>query len=42
MKRLEESSFGKNLDEIKVVVVIKNSNKEIEKVWDIFDLIINQ
>ena len=32
MKRLEESSStaGKNLDDIKVVIAIKNSNKEIE------------
>ena len=45
MKRLEESSSstaGIYLDDIKVVIAIKNSNKEIEEVLDNFDLIINQ
>ena len=44
MKRLEESSStaGIYLDDIKVVIAIKNSNKEIEEVWDNFYLIINQ
>ena len=43
MKRLEESSTaGIYLDDIKVVIAIKNSNKEIEEVLDNFDLIINQ
>ena len=44
MKRLENSSSteGKDLTDINVLIDIKNSNKEIEKVSDNFDLIINQ
>ncbi|MBO6262544.1 MAG: hypothetical protein J6N95_08120, partial [Bacilli bacterium] len=44
MKRLENSSSteGKDLNDINVLIDIKNSNKEIEKVSDNFDLIINQ
>ena len=44
MKRLEKSSSteGKDLSDINVLIDIKNSNKEIEKVSDNFDLIINQ
>ena len=43
MKKLEESSSiaVKSLDDIKVVIAI-NSNKENEKFWDNFDLILNQ
>ena len=42
MKRLEESSTtGIYLDDINVVIAIKNSNKEIEEVWDNAYLIIN-
>ena len=44
MKRLENSSIteGKDLNDINVLIDIKNSNKEIEKVSDNFDLKINQ
>ena len=44
MKRLEKSSStdGKDLNDINVLIDIKNSNKEIEKVSDNFDLKINQ
>ena len=44
MKRLENSSSteGKDLNDINVLIDIKNSNKEIEKVSDNFDLTINQ
>ena len=44
MKKLEESSStaGVCLDDIKIVIAIKNSNKEIGEVLDNFGLIINQ
>ena len=44
MKRLSDTSNtqGKDLDNIYQIIEIKNSNKEIEKVSDDFDLTINQ